>query len=79
MVEARWAVIEPAGDSPPPTGVLCSPLPNPKTLIRKYDPQTDPEPPSTVDEGNTELASLPDEAETIRLEARCEFRGLSGC
>jgi hypothetical protein len=45
-------------------------------VLHKYDSETDPEPPDTVDEENTELASLRP-AETIRLEIRYKFRWLS--
>ena len=43
-------------------------------MLSECDPDTEPEPPETVDEGNTKLASLrPEEAETIRLDVRCRF------
>ena len=48
-------------------------------MLRECDPETDPELPDTVNEGNTELASLRPEAETIRLDIRCKFGWLSGC
>ena len=60
-------------------GVRCTSPPNPTPVLGEYDPETDPEPPDTVDEGNTEIASLrPKEAETIRLDVRCKFGWLSG-
>jgi len=47
-------------------GVRCTPPPKPTPVLGEYDPETDPEPPDTVDEGNTEIASLrPKEAETM--------------
>ena len=63
-----------------PEGVHCTPPPNPTPVLRKSDPEMDPEPPDTVEEENTELASLhPEEAEMIRLDVRCKFGWLSGC
>jgi len=57
-----------------PDGVHCTSPPNPAPMLRECDPEMDPEPPDTVAEGNTELASLrPEEAETIRLDVRCKF------
>ena len=57
-----------------PEGVRCTPPLNPTPVLRESDPEMDPEPPDTVEEENTELASLqPEIAETIRLAVRCKF------
>jgi len=40
-----------------PHGVRCTHPPNPMPVLCECNPETDPEPPDTVDEGNTELPS----------------------